>query len=368
MATNIVKFPKDLGENTEHNHFIVFRIYSNSSASLGGSNRPATISSRVTGSSKEDNLLRKLDGRSGLSEQTEVTHHQRARHDTGEMAMMKDFEQQRRDVEKWGREGDVDDKTMKEEMDALLKQQGEVLAGALKANFSDTTYSRAKGLNQDSIFLPFPQSINMSDGWNWEATSFQKSSVGEMMTGNFGESVEKFMTDAIGGVGTLTGSENVGKLIEHSKRRGSNPRKESMFNEPEMRTFSFEFDFAPRDFQESQNLQSIIQLFKYHASPELFNGDNALYNYPSEFQIYFCSGGEENKYIGRVDRCALQKISVNYTGANMWSAFAGDADGNGKGAPTHVKINLELTELSLQSRNSLRVMDGEKKTNEAGKE
>ena len=248
----------------------------------------------------------------------------------------------------------------------MLEQQADVLSGGLDAFFSDTTYSRAKVLNQDSVFLPFPQNIAMKDGWNWETVSFQKSAVGELVKGDVGEAMEKALTDAIGGVGTMTGSENVGKLVDHSKRRVSNPRKESMFNEPEMRTFSFEFDFAPRSYGESENLNALIQLFKYHASPELFNGDNALYNYPSEFQIYFVSHGEENKYIGKIDRCALTNISVNYTGANMWSAFQGDGEGNGIGAPTHVKVNIELTELSLQSRNSLQILDGAKKKSQEG--
>ena len=54
-----------------------------------------------------------------------------------------------------------------------------------------------------------------------------------------------------------------------------------------------------------------------------------------------------------MDRCALTNIAVNYTNANMWSAF------KDTGAPTPVKVTLELTELSLQSRNSLKKMDGD---------
>ena len=82
-------------------------------------------------------------------------------------------------------------------------------------------------------------------------------------------------------------NENADRLIMHKQRKAVNPRKESLFNEPDMRTFSFEFDFAPRNQKETDTAQQIIQLFKYHASPELYDGDNALYNYPSEFQIYF---------------------------------------------------------------------------------
>lgn len=363
MATNLVKFPKDLGDTDEHQHFLVFRIYSNSSASLGGGTKMGTINSKPAGNSRESRLIRMLDsGRGG-----DVKYSGAARKDTGDDAIMKEMEARQSMEEEMRRQGDSE-KEISEALKDFSSQQGEVIAGGLKAFFSDTTYSRAKVLNQDSIFLPFPQAIAMSDGWNWETVSFQKSAVGEMIKGDVGEGVEKALTDVIGGVGTMTGSENVGKLVEHSKRRVSNPRKESMFNEPEMRKYSFEFDFAPRDAEESENLNSIIQLMKYHSSPELFNGDNALYNYPSEYQIYFVSHGKENKYIAKIDRCAMTSIAVNYTNAGMWSAFHGDGEGVGKGAPTHVKVSIELTELSLQSRNSLQILDGAKKKNQQGKE
>ena len=44
---------------------------------------------------------------------------------------------------------------------------------------------------------------------------------------------------------------------------------------------------------------------------------------------------------------------MNYTNANIWSAF------KQTGAPTNLKLSLEFTELSLQSRNRLMQIDGE---------
>ncbi len=165
------------------------------------------------------------------------------------------------------------------------------------------------------------------------------------------DALERGMQDLVGGVGKLA-TDNAEKLLQHQVARVTNPRKEAMFQEPNMRTYSFEFDFAPRNQKESDSAQKIIQLLKYHAAPELFKGENALYNYPSEFQIYFVSNGSENPYIGKIDRTALTSCNVNYTNANMWSAF------KDTGAPTHLKLTLEFSELSLQSRNSLMKMDG----------
>jgi len=310
MATNLVKFPYDLGESDEHHHFLVFRIYSNSSASLSGEKR-TQAGDDIYASSPESELLSKLDNSRGAKPN-------------------------------YSNVGDVPD---------TFSQVGENFDAALDMAVSDTTYRPAEKVNTDAIYLPFPQSINMTDGWEWETVSFQKTALGEAVKGDIAEAAEKGAQDIIGGVGKL-GMENADKFMQHAVRRVTNPRKESMFQEPAMRTYSFEFDFAPRNKRESENAQKIIQLFKYHASPELYAGDNALYNYPSEFQIYFVSNGSENQYIGKIDRCALKSCGVNYTNANMWSAF------KDTGAPTHLKVSLEFTELTLQSRNSLMKMDG----------
>jgi len=351
MAQNIVKFPKDLGESEEHQHFMVFRIYSNSSASLGSNTRTGSTSSSTVDSSAEGNMLRDLDS-SRASNQPKAGDDDRegaAQRMASASARMQANEKRLRDQGvKPGDESRYHTDRKERLQDAAIENATSVVG----AFFTDTTYSRAKKLNQDSLFVPFPQSISMTDGWNWETVSFQKSAVGEMMKGGWQEGLEKGLTDIVGGIGAMTGSENIGKLIQHSNRRVSNPRKETMFNEPSMRTFTFEFDFAPRDIDESENANAIIQLFKYHAAPELYKGANSLYTYPSEFQIYFVSHGKENKYIAKIDRCALTNIAVNYTNANMWSAFKNTS------APTHIKVSLELTELSLQSRNSLMELDG----------
>ncbi len=319
MATNLVKFPIDLDESDEHHHFLVFRIYSNSSASLSGNTKK--VEDNTDASKPESELLGKLDSSRGQTPN-------------------------------YSNKGDNPTKT-----EALLSQiSGNINALVDGIAFSDTTYREAQKVNSDAIYLPFPQTINMSDGWNWETVSFAKTTAGEVLSGNPTEAGEKLAQNTIGAVGKLA-MENADKFMQHKVARVTNPRKESMFQEPNMRTYSFEFDFAPRNIKESDAAQKIISLLKYHASPELYAGDNALYNYPSEFQIYFVSnsdgqGAKENQYIGKIDRCALQNCSVNYTNANMWSAF------KDTGAPTHLKLSLEFTELTLQSRNSLMKMDG----------
>ena len=313
MATHLVKFPIDLDESGEHHHYLMIRIYSNSSASLGGSSRGAAPEENELASAPpEDSMMARMDRSRGQKPNYS---------NVGESA------------------------------DGLGSQIGENAVAAKDVVFSDSTYRKQQRLNTDSIFLHFPQSINMSDGWQWEQVSFQKTAMGEAAKGDFSEAGEKALQSGVGAVGNAI-MENADKFMQHQVARVSNPRKESMFQEPNIRTYSFEFDMAPRNAKESEAANKIIQLLKYHAAPELYRGSNVFFNYPSEFQIYFMSNGGENQYIGRMDRCALTNLGVNYTNANMWSAF------KDTGAPTHLKLTLELSELTLQSRNSLKELDG----------
>jgi hypothetical protein len=291
MTTNLIKFPSDLDESDEHQHFIALRIYSNSSASLEGSSSTVKEDDTMATAPQEDDILSRLDNSRG----------------------------QKPDY------SNVGDNAANE--GGIGNAVSDSAAAATEAVFTQTSYRKSHKVNSDAIYLPFPQSINMSDGWQWETVSFARTVVGELTAGNAAEGAEKAITTGASAVGSVI-MENMDKFLDHQKARVSNPRKES------------------------NDAQTIIQLLKYHASPELYSGNNALYNYPSEFQIYFVSGGKENQYIGKIDRCALENLSVNYTNANMWSAF------KDTGAPTHLKLTLEFTELSLQSRNSLKIMDG----------
>ncbi len=316
MAENLIKFPADIAENSEHNHYMIFRIYSNTAASLGGNSAPVAPGGSEF-STPESDLLRSIDTSRDQKPQYKSTMPQSS-----------------------------------STLDDIASTVGELTDAAKSANFSDTTATRATTISKDVIYLPMPQSVSMQDGWQWETVSFQKTSFGELVKGDGSEAMQKAFTDFVGGISGKLTTDNADKLIAQQMRRVVNPRKEAMFQEPNMRTYQYEFDLAPRNQKESENAQAIINLFKYHAAPELYQGDNAMYMYPSEFQVYFISNGKENEYIGKMDRCALTNISVNYTNANMWSAF------RDTGAPTHLKITLELTELSLQSRQSLKKMDG----------
>ena len=128
-----------------------------------------------------------------------------------------------------------------------------------------------------------------------------------------------------------------------------NPKKEQLFKGVDFRTFTFDYQFFPRDVTEANNVMEIIKQFKYHMHPEFKDAHNFVYIYPSEFDIYYYQNGEENLNLHRHTSCVLQEMNVNYTPNGTFSTFE-------NGMPTQINVSLGFKELALLTKD--KVQDG----------
>ena len=118
-----------------------------------------------------------------------------------------------------------------------------------------------------------------------------------------------------------------------------NPRNEQFYVGPGFRSFSYTFQFYPKNQTETDNIQKIIKLFKYHAHPIL---DDSVYNgrmfvVPSEFEIHYMFKESPNPYLHKISRCVLSDVEVKYGPEEQMSSF-------GDGAPTQYELSLTFTE------------------------
>ena len=227
---------------------------------------------------------------------------------------------------------------------------GSTEGGRLGQSFKETKYNKSEDGPTAIIHLPFPHSISIGDAWNWETVSTRRTILGDLVTGNDTAALERGISTVGGGIGKIF-TENADRLVAHERRWSVNPRKETMFQEPEQRGFSFLWELAPRNQKDSDAINKIVRLLKYNAAPEMYSDEHALYQYPSEFQPLFYSDGKENDYIGKIARCCVTKVSTEYAGAGIWSAF------ESTNAPTALKLTIDFRELSLLSRADLKKMD-----------
>jgi hypothetical protein len=129
----------------------------------------------------------------------------------------------------------------------------------------------------------------------------------------------------------------------------ANPKKEQIFKGVDFRSFTFDYQFFPRDAKEAQNVLKIIYEFKYHMHPEFKDNNNFIYIYPSEFDIFYYQNGQENMNIHRHTSCVLKELNVNYTPNGAFTTFD-------NGMPTQINVTMNFQELALLTKD--KVKDG----------
>jgi hypothetical protein len=118
-----------------------------------------------------------------------------------------------------------------------------------------------------------------------------------------------------------------------------NPLIDVIYTSPDLRTFTMEFNFAPRSAQEALEVRKIIRAFKFFSAPEVpkISGYGYLMIPPGDIDIVFSI-----KTIGRISTCVLQNIDLDYA-PNGFAAYQNPADLN-DGMPVNIRMRLEFTE------------------------
>ena len=126
-----------------------------------------------------------------------------------------------------------------------------------------------------------------------------------------------------------------------------NPKKDQVFKGVDFRTFNFEYQFFPRNQTEAENVMNIIREFKYHMHPEFKDANQFLYVYPSEFDIFYYQGAQENLHIHKHTSCVLTELNVNYTPNGVFTTFD-------NGMPTQINMTMTFRELALLSKETVK--------------
>lgn len=150
-----------------------------------------------------------------------------------------------------------------------------------------------------------------------------------------------------GTVGTAAGLNLPGgALSQKLTGLAPNPRREQLFRSVDFRTFQMTYEFYPRDEKEAQNVQDIIKQFKYHMHPEFKDTSQFLYVYPSEFDIVYYHGTEENTKVNKHTSCVLTEVNINYAPQGQFTSFA-------DGTPTQINLVLSFRELVPLSKETI---------------
>ena len=96
-------------------------------------------------------------------------------------------------------------------------------------------------------------------------------------------------------VDALAGSDSSLALLNRALGQADNPFMEVLFTTMGVREFSYAFNFAPRNSDETTEVQQIIQLFRFHMAPEMQRANSRYLTLPSEFDIHYMFKGPRVK-------------------------------------------------------------------------
>lgn len=207
----------------------------------------------------------------------------------------------------------------------------------------------------DSIILYTPPQVKTTYNVNYE-----QAETG--IAGQFGglESIQDFLNKGVGALGML-GEQAVAAVASlipgfgdlqafKSKATGSaiNPNLEMVFKSVPFRDFNYSFEFAPRNRKETDSVNKIINLFKFHMQPEL--GVTNYFTTPSEFQLTYMYMEGRNAYIPRISRCVLKTMELDQSPEGVFTTYAGDERG---AMPVLTKLNLTFTETEIMTKQTI---------------
>ena len=115
-----------------------------------------------------------------------------------------------------------------------------------------------------------------------------------------------------------------------------NPRNEAFYNTPQQRTFSYTFDFWPRNEDEAEIVNKIIHIFKYNSHPGLAKS-GGFFVTPNYFKISYMFVDKENPHLHKIGACFCTSVDIDYSPDQQWSTFK-------TGQPVHTKLTVNFVE------------------------
>ena len=220
-----------------------------------------------------------------------------------------------------------------------------------------------KSITTGAIALYMPNSIKASYTQNYDndepgGIAADIEAMKGAMSGQASADQIKAALSGVSGIAIKEGKRLLGEAVALvgagdpirflQKRSGNalNPRNESFYNNPSQRTFSYSFDFWPRNEKEAEAVSDIITQFKYNSHPGLKGDSGALFEIPNYFRISYMYKGETNTNLNLISACYCEGVEVDY-------APDGQATFFDDGQPVHTKLTVNFVEDRVLTKNDI---------------
>ena len=150
-------------------------------------------------------------------------------------------------------------------------------------------------------------------------------------------------------VGELVSMAGAGDPIRFLQKRSGtalNPRNEQFYDSPDFRSFSYTFDFWPRNMKEAKAVNDIIFIFKYNSSPGFKGDGTAIFELPNYFRISYMHRGKENTNLNKISACYCQGVDIDYAPDGEPRFFE-------DGQPVHTRLTVNFIEDRIITKNDV---------------
>jgi hypothetical protein len=238
----------------------------------------------------------------------------------------------------------------------VKSNSGQAVANAVTPE--GVTASAMKRLSA-AIALYMPNQLAQATSVNWSEEDFTDNTSTKYLeaTAKVAESAKALLkgdtagaASSAGGAGTAVVSGTIAQTLSGNTKAQNaaritpgNSKAELMFKGVDFRSFDFSYSFSPKSEAEAKNVLNIIRMFKHHMLPEFKDEAKFLFIYPSEFNVKYYKGSDENQYIEKQMTAILTGINVDYTPNGQFNTFA-------NGMPTQINLTLRFRELSMPTK------------------
>lgn len=223
-------------------------------------------------------------------------------------------------------------------------------------------YIKPKG----TIRLPISQNIVDNYKVDWDQKAAASSTLGASLEAAL-EAYQKSgdrtaLQNILDGGGNVAGAAIQGGSFDLSKflvtgdtlaqllqpfGMAQNPFLTVLFKQPNFKEFRFSWKLIPRNPDEANTIQGIINSFKYHMLPDIAKGTSGtLLNYPSIVNIGFKTNDE---YLFRFKPCVVTNMQVNYSPAAVPAFFKGPEN-----VPSEIHLSLTVLEIEYWTKSDFR--------------
>ena len=230
-----------------------------------------------------------------------------------------------------------------------------------------------------TVKMPIPNQVSTGNGVSWgegranafEAAAFmgaftglrnlisQDNTFGDILAGgasNMKDLLSAFSSGAGTDTNTLLASQasraalasiNINtdpqQFITRAQGRAINPNLELLFAGPKLRSFQFNFQFAPQNIEDAAVTRRIMRFFKQGMLPSRATTSDLFLMSPNIFRLAFMNGQEKIRSMNSFKLCALTSCQINFTPGGVYQAYD---DPSVISQPVRSQMTLGFTELT----------------------